>query len=161
MLVYLDLISNDPILSDAYPWVELRYQGQTLAGIMAVQSQLVLKTGSAEPDMKVNNIIDTDLGFGYEGPSALSNVEFISLYKNWCNRVKQKLEDSGKNSRPFMASAKAFMDFTRKEYSRFEIYSPKSFNVETFIVGWWDEDDHALGCPKFLYFKDALQEKKV
>jgi hypothetical protein len=47
------------------------------------------------------------------------------------------------------------MPFIKDEFKNFEIYHPKSFNAETFIVGWWDEEANACGAPKFIFFADA------
>lgn len=153
MSFYIDIISRDVVLSDQFPWEELSYGGEQLPGIMYVQSKLVSKAEETTNDIK-----DAKSGFGYEGPNPMSANEFVALYKNWCARVKKGLEDSGKNPNAFMKSAKSFMDFLKKEFKNFEIYSPKSFDVNTFIVAWWDEEAHSKGCPKFLYFKEALEK---
>ena len=182
MLVYTDLISGDQVLSDSFPWKELDFvvdeAGTKLEGVMIVQSKKVVKdigevnTGanaSAEnPEEeavddsveKVCDITDGLVGFGYEGPLPLKAAEFVALYKQWCQAVKAKKVEAGEKPGPFMKSAKGFMQFVKKEFKNFEIYAPKSFNTETFIIGWWDEEANAAGSPKFIYFKHALKEEK-
>lgn len=177
MLVYSDLISGDQVLSDSYPWKELEYDGQKIEGVMYVQSKMVSKeigeidTGanaSAEAAdegvddsvEKVCDIKDGMIGFGYEGPNAMKASEFVTLYKAWCQAVKKKIEETGAKPGPFMKSAKGFMAFMKKEFKNFEIYAPKSFNTETFIIGYWDDEANAIGAPKFIYFKHALKEEK-
>lgn len=175
--MYTDLISEDQVLSDSFNLTPLKYNDEEVEGIMVVQSRLVVKdigevnTGanaSAEGGEealedeveKVCDIKDGLVGFGYEGPNDMKASEFVTLYKAWCQKIKKIKEDAGEKPGPFMKSAKAFMGFMKAEFKNFEIYAPKSYNTETFIVGWWDDEANTVGCPKFIYFKHALKEEK-
>eukprot|EP00924_Labyrinthula_sp_SR-Ha-C_P010688 snap_masked-scaffold_49-processed-gene-1.80-mRNA-1 protein AED:0.00 eAED:0.00 QI:0/-1/0/1/-1/1/1/0/188 len=187
MLVYIDLVSEDQVLSDSFPWKELEYDGNKIPGVMVVQSKMVTKSlgeintganasaeaGEEELDdgaEKVVDIKDGLIGFGYEGPNTIAAKEFVTLYKAWCQKVRKILvkpdEEEGleerkeKLGKPFMESAKEFMPFLKKEFKNCEIYAPKSFNTETFVIGWWDDEANKVGAPKFIYFKHALKEEK-
>lgn len=177
MLVYTDLISGDQVLSDSYAWKQLEFDGKPVEGVMYVQSKMVsnevgeINTGAnasaeavaedpEEAAKKVCDIKDGLIGFGYEGPNEMKANEFVTLYKSWCGKVKKKIEETGAKPGPFMKSAKGFMEFMKKEFKNFEVYAPKSYNTETFILGWWDEEANIAGAPKFLYFKHSLKEEK-
>lgn len=157
MLVYTDLISGDQVLSDKFPWKALDYEGETLEGIMYVQSKQVF---NASEDEKYNDVADENAGFGYQGPLDIRTSEFIALYKVWSRAVQEKLESSEVRPGPFLKSTKVFMDFLKREFKNFELYAPKSSNKKTFIVGWWDDEAKSRGAPKFIYFKYALKEEK-
>ena len=144
---------------------------------MFVQSKMVVKdigeinTGAnasaenpeeelADSAEKVCDIKDGLVGFGYEGPLEMSASDFVVLFKTWCQSIKKKKEEAGEKPGPFMKSARGFLNFVKKEFKNMEIYAPKSFNTETFITGWWDDEANEAGSPKFLYFKHALKEEK-
>ena len=178
MLVYTDLISGDQVLSDSFDLKPLNYGGNELEGIMCVQSKMVNKDigeintganasaeggGDEEVDDSVERVCDIKdglVGFGYEGPNEMSAKEKVELFKAWCQKVKAKIVESGEKPGPFMKSAKGFMDFLKNEHKNMEIYFPKSYNTETFVIGWWDDEANAAGAPKFIYFKNALKEEK-
>lgn len=76
----------------------------------------------------------------------------------------------------------------KAQFSNFEIYYPKSYNADTFIIGWWDDEvrfvvtrfpflcflcafekltekkiitqANTLGAPKFIFFEPALKKEK-
>mmetsp|Transcript_8726 Transcript_8726/g.11021 ORF Transcript_8726/g.11021 Transcript_8726/m.11021 type:complete len:179 (+) Transcript_8726:157-693(+) len=177
MLVYTDLLCGDQVLSDSFPTKPLVYNGEEIPGIMVAQSKLVPKDigevntganasaegGGDEVDDSVEmvcNIKDPLVGFGYEGPNDIKAKDFGVLFKSYCVAVKNKITEAGEKPGPFMKSAKAFAPFLKAEFKNFEIYSPKSFSAETFIIGWWDDEANTVGAPKFLYFKNALKEEK-
>lgn len=182
MLVFTDLISDDQVLSDSSELLPLKLDGEELSGLQYVQSKMVPKDlgeiniggnasaegGGEEVDDSIetaNNISDGLLGFGYNGPNEVKASEFMVLYKAWCGAVKAKIvenapEGADAPAKPFMQSAKAFMPFLKKEFKNLEVYNPKSFNTETFILGWWDDEANTIGAPKFIYFKHALKEEK-
>ena len=182
MLVYSDLISGDQMLSDSHVTTPLKHNGEEIEGIFIVQSKAVPKDigevniganasaegGGEEVDDSVetvNNVIDGLLGFGYNGPNEMKASEFMVLYKAWCGAMKNKIietapEGAEAPAKPFMQSAKAFMPFLKAEFKNLEVYNPKSFNTETFVLGWWDDEANTVGAPKFIYFRHALKEEK-
>mmetsp|Transcript_10560 Transcript_10560/g.14912 ORF Transcript_10560/g.14912 Transcript_10560/m.14912 type:complete len:177 (-) Transcript_10560:41-571(-) len=175
MIVYTDLASDDQVLSDSYEMKPLEFKGEVAEGIMTVQSQQVTKgvgsiniganasaeeadEGTDDGEAKVNNIVDGETGFGYEGPMTLSKAEFGVMYKTWCKKVKDKIVENGDKPKPFMTSAKVFLDFLNAEFKNFEIYQTKSFS--SFVVGWWDDESNTIGAPKFIYFTHAMKAEK-
>jgi len=116
--------------------------------------------GVEDSDVKVVDLKDPDLGFGYEGPQSYSAEEFGTLYKSWCKAVKEKIESKGGKPKDFMQAAKGFLPFMKANYSNMEIYHPKSFNTETFISAFWDDEANELGAPKFIFFLPALKAEK-
>lgn len=177
MLVYTDLVTGDQLLSDSYPLKPLVHNGEEIPGLMCAQSKMIPKDigdvntganasaegGGEELDDSVEtvcNIKDGLVGFGYEGPNAVKASEFGVMYKSWCLAVKKKIEAAGEKPGPFMKSAKAFAPFMKAEFKNFEIYSPKSFSPDTFIIGWWDDEANTVGAPKFIYFMNALKQEK-
>ncbi len=176
MIVYTDLKSGDQILSDSFPQAPLVFGGEEIPNMFTVQSKMISKGGesfdtganaSAEEAAeeaddgveKVNNIIDSDTGFGYQGPLEMSKAEFMTLYKSWCKDVVGKIKEAGDETpKAFKESAKAFVDLLQKEYKNFEIYQTKNF--DSLIVGWWDEGANTVGAPKFIYFTKAVKAEK-
>jgi len=143
------------------------HEGEAIPGVVTVQAKLASKgpvsvntganaskeeseEGVEDSEVKVVDLKDPDLGFGYEGPQAMSEGEFNSLYKAWCKAVKEKIESKGGKPKDFMQAAKAFLPFMKANFSSFEIYYPKSFNSETFVIGWWDDEANELGGTFFL-----------
>ena len=177
MIVYADLISGDQMLSDSRPQKPLMFEGEAIPGVVTVQAKLMAKgpisvntganaskeeaeEGVEDQEVKVVDLKDPDLGFGYEGPQSLSEGEFGALYKSWCKAIKEKIESKGGKPKDFMQAAKAFLPFMKANFSSFEIYYPKSFNSETFVIGWWDDEANEIGAPKFIYFLPALKAEK-
>ncbi len=159
MIVYTDLISGDQVLSDSYAQKPLVIAGEEVPDIFVVQSRLVTKSigdintgankatettdddeGVEDKEEKVVDLKDPIMGFGYEGPASMSAADFVTLYKSWCKTVKEKIEAANKKPKAFMQSAKAFMPFIKDEFKNFEVYHPKSYNSETFVLGWWDDE---------------------
>lgn len=177
VVVFIDIVCGDQLLSDSYPQSQLVYNGEDLAGLTFVQSENVEKgavsvnTGanaSAEEAAedgddnveKVNNIVDAEIGFAYEGPMTLKKSEFGVMYKNYCKKMKDAIIARGDKPKPFMESAKAFLEFMNKEFSNFEIYQSKSYDNPAFIVGWWDDEANTIGAPKFIYFEHGMFSEK-
>jgi len=124
VIVYEDVISGDQVLSDSYAQKPLTFNGEVVPGVVTVQARLKQKgpievntganastEGGGEDEgvddsvVKVNDIKDADIGFGYEGPQSYSEAEFGTLYKMWCKAVKEKIESAGCAS--FAARARA------------------------------------------------------
>jgi len=114
--------------------------------------------GTDDSVQKVNDIVDKDTGFGYEGPMALTKAEFGTMYKGWCKKVKEAILAAGGKPKPFMTSAQAFLPFLNAEFKNFEVYQTKTF--DSLIVGWWDEEANVAGAPKFLIFTHAVKAEK-
>jgi len=175
MIVYNDLASGDQVLSDSYPQVPLKFNGETIEGITMVQAKMVNKElgdiniganasaeeadeGTDDASKMVNNIVDGETGFGYEGPMTISKAEFAVMYKGWCKKVKDAIVAKGDKPKPFMTSAQAFLPVLNAEFKNFEIYQTKSFNA--FVIGWWDDEANTVGAPKFLYFTHGMSAEK-
>src|SRR4051812_4133751 len=110
MIVYSDLVTGDQVLSDSRPQKPLSFNGEVIPGIFTVQSKMVTKgpvqvntganasteggedEGADDQAVKVCDLKDGELGFGYEGPQSLTEGEFTALYKSWCKTVKEKIE---------------------------------------------------------------------
>ncbi|KAH9259158.1 hypothetical protein BASA81_002778 [Batrachochytrium salamandrivorans] len=116
--------------------------------------------GTDDAAVKVCDLKDAELGFGYEGPQSYSGAEFGTLFKSWCKAVKEKIEASGQKPKDFMQAAKAFLPALKEHYSNMEVYHPKSYNAETFILGFWDDEANEVGSPKFIFFVPALKRIK-
>jgi hypothetical protein len=181
MIVFEDLISGDQVLSDSRIMkpLTLKIEGveTEIPNVVVVQSKMVTKGpvevntgGNASKEeaeeavedaaSKVCDLKDPELGFGYEGPQSYSLAEFQTLYKSWCKAVKEKIESTGGKPKDFMQAAKAFMPAIKEHYSSLEIYHPKSYSSETFIIGLWDDEANEIGSPKFIYFMPALKRIK-
>jgi len=178
MIVFTDLISGDQVLSDSHPQKPLTFNDAVVPGVFTVQAHLKVKgpvdvntganasteeqeDGVDDVAVKVVDLKDPELGFGYEGPQTYSEAEFGVLYKGWCKAVKEAIEAEGKKKpKEFMQAAKAFLDFYKANFSSLEIYHPKSFNGATFVLGFWDDEANEIGAPKFIFFADALKAEK-
>jgi hypothetical protein len=57
-------------------------------------------------------------------------------------------------------SAKAVLSGIKENFSSLEVYHTKSFNTDSFILGFWDEEANQLGSAKFIYFSSALNAIK-
>mmetsp|Transcript_7647 Transcript_7647/g.12380 ORF Transcript_7647/g.12380 Transcript_7647/m.12380 type:complete len:177 (-) Transcript_7647:2285-2815(-) len=175
MIVYTCLVSNDQLLSDSYKQVPLVYDGKEMEGVMLVQSESINKEvgaidiganasaeeadeGADDSAEKVNNIVDGETGFGYEGPMSLSKSEFGTMFKLWCKKMKTAIQESGGKPKPFMLSAQAFLPFLNAEFKNFEIYQTKSF--DSHVIGWWDDEANTKGAPKFIYFTHGMKAEK-
>ena len=138
MIVYSDILTGDQVLSDTRKQVTLKHNGEDIPGVFTVQSKLVVKgpvsvnigaNASAEGGdeevsdeaVKVNDLKDAELGFGYEGPQSYTEAEFLTLYKSWCKAMKEKIEAEGRKPKAFMQAAKAFHDFIKSNYSNMEV----------------------------------------
>ena len=176
MIVYTCKKTGEQLISSSYLQKPLIYNGVEFPGIVVVSSALVSKGGetfniganaSAEVDdeevddtvEKVNNIIDADVGFDYNGPTNLDKKEALLLFKKWCGAIKDSIVQRGEKPKPFMDSAKLFAsDFFNKEFKKLDFYQTPSY--ECLIIGWWDEEANLSGSPKFIYFSHAMDEKK-
>mmetsp|Transcript_7130 Transcript_7130/g.14317 ORF Transcript_7130/g.14317 Transcript_7130/m.14317 type:complete len:130 (+) Transcript_7130:104-493(+) len=127
MIVYTDLASGDQVLSDSYSQVPLKYNGAEVEGLTMVQSKLVNKevgdvdiganaseeegdAGTDDAAQMVNQLVDKETGFGYEGPNDLKKAEFVVMYKKWCKDTREKIIEKGDKPGPFVQSAKAFLE---------------------------------------------------
>jgi len=178
VIVYSDLITGDQVLSDSHPQKPLVFNGEPIAGVFVVQSRMVTKgpvqvntganasteggedEGVDDQAVKVVDLKDPELGFGYEGPQGYSEGEFNALYKSWCRAVKEKIESKNQKPKDFMQAAKAFLPFMKEQFSNFEVYHGKSFSAESFVLGWWDDEANEAGAPKFIFFEPALIKEK-
>lgn len=181
MIVYEDLISGDQVLSDSSPSkpliIKIDGVDTEIPNVIVVQSRMVTKgpvdvntggnasaeeadEGTDDAAVKVCDLKDAELGFGYEGPQSYSGAEFGTLFKGWCKAVKEKIEASGQKPKDFMQAAKAFLPALKEHYSNMEVYHPKSYNAETFILGFWDDEANEVGAPKFIFFVPALKRIK-
>ncbi|KAH9258674.1 hypothetical protein BASA81_003176 [Batrachochytrium salamandrivorans] len=181
MIVYEDIVSGDQVLSDSYAQKPLQIPVQGVAtaipNVFAVQSRMVTKgplevnTGSNaskeeteegvdDAAARVCDLKDPELGFGYEGPQSYSMGEFEVLFKGWCKAVKEKIEASGQKPMEFMQAARAMYPAIKENYSNMEVYHPKSYSSETFILGFWDDEANEVGAPKFIFFTPALKRIK-
>ena len=142
MIVYEDIVTGDQVLSDSHPQIPLKIniggQPTTIPGMFTVQSKLVVKgpvqvnTGAnaskeeqeeelADNAVKVVDIKDPELGFGYEGPGEYDEADFQGLFKKWCKTVKEKIEAKGAKPKDFMQAAKAFHPAIKENFSTFEM----------------------------------------
>jgi hypothetical protein len=181
MIVYEDLISGDQMLSDSRPMkpliIKIDGVDTEIPNVFTVQSKMASKgpvsvntganaskeeseEGADDQEVKVCDLKDAELGFGYEGPQSYSAAEFGTLFKGWCKAVKEKIETGGGKPKDFVQAAKAFLPAIKDNYSNFEVYHPKSYNIETFVLGLWDDEANAIGAPKFIYFMPALKKIK-
>mmetsp|Transcript_12172 Transcript_12172/g.24277 ORF Transcript_12172/g.24277 Transcript_12172/m.24277 type:complete len:179 (-) Transcript_12172:84-620(-) len=177
MLVYTDLLSDDQMLSDAYPREPLKIGGEEVPNVFVVQSKMVTSelgdinigaNASAEgggeeagDDVKrVNNMTDGDVGFGYQGPNEYTGEEFKVIFRSWCKAIKAKIEESGEKPKDFMKSAKAILPFIQENFADLEFYAPKSFNPDTFVMGWWNDKANEVGAPAFIFLEKAYKIEK-
>jgi len=181
MIVYEDLVSGDQVLSDSRPQAPLKIKiggvETVIPNVFTVQSKLVIKgpvevntganaskeeqeEGVEDQALKVVDLKDPEVGFGYEGPQDYSEAEFQTLYKTWCKAVKEKIEAKGGKPKDFMQAAKAFHPAIKENYSSFEVYHTKSFCSESFILGYWDDEANEAVAPKFIFFEPALNRVK-
>jgi len=175
MIVYKDMVSGDQILSDSFEQEPLVYKGEPVPGCVVVQSKMVNKEtgdidiganasaeevdeGTADQAVMVNQLVDKDLGFGYEGPVSFTKQEFGTLFKKWSRETKEKILEKGDKAKPFVQSAKEFVNFLNAEYKNFEIYQTASFS--SFIIAWWDDAANQIGAPKFIFFTHAMDAEK-
>jgi hypothetical protein len=138
VIVYEDLLTGDQVLSDSRPQKPLVYNGEAIPNVFTVQAKLVTKgpiqvntganaskeeaeEGVEDQAVKVCDLKDSDLGFGYEGPQSYSEAEFNALYRGWCKSVKEKIESKGGKPKDFMQAAKAFLPFIKDNYANMEV----------------------------------------
>ena len=139
VIVYSDILTGDQVLSDSRPQKPLTFNGEVIPGVFTVQAKLVVKgpvqvntganasteagdeEGADDQAVKVCDLKDPELGFGYEGPGSYSEGEFNALYKSWCKAVKEKIESKGGKPKDFMQAAKGFLPFLKENYGSFEM----------------------------------------
>ncbi|GBG26691.1 Translationally-controlled tumor protein-like [Hondaea fermentalgiana] len=175
MIVYTDIASGDQVLSDSYVQEPLKFNGAELEGLTVVQSKMINKdvgdidiganasaeeadAGTDDAAQMVNQLVDKETGFSYEGPIELKKAEFAVMYKKFCKDTKDKIVEKGDKPGPFMKSAKAFLELLNAEFKNFEIYQTSSFTSP--VVAWWDDQANELGAPKFIYFTHAMIAEK-
>ena len=173
MLVYNDILTGDQILSDAYKQEPI----EGFEGLFVVRSKTVGKGGitlagenpSAEGGdcggddgvEKVNNMIDSETGVGYNpGPEMKLGGFVKGVYKPWCKAVKEALVAKGIKPKAFMQSAKGAVDYLKKNWKNIEIHFGRGMDPKSFILAVWDDEANASGAQSFIFFKHALVEEK-
>ena len=138
MIVYSDILTGDQVLSNSMPQKPLSFNGEAVPNVFTVQSHMVTKgpvsvntganasaedadEGTDDQAVKVCDLKDPELGFGYEGPGSYTESEFNALYRSWCKAVKEKIEAKGDKPKDFMQAAKAFLPFLKENYANFEM----------------------------------------
>ena len=138
MIVYSDIITGDQVLSDSHPQKPVSINGEVIPNVFAVQSRMVTKgpvqvntganasaeggdEGADDAAVKVCDLKDAELGFGYEGPQSYTEGEFNGLYKSWCKAVKEKIEAKGNKPKDFMQAAKGFLPFIKANFDNMEM----------------------------------------
>jgi hypothetical protein len=176
MIVFTDILTGDQVLSDSFKQEPLKFKDAVLEGVVTVQSALINKElgeiniganasaeeadeGTDDAAKKVNNLVDADTGFGYQGPMSLSAPEFTALFKKWCKDTKEKIVADGGKPKDFVQTATGFVPFMSAEFKNFELYKTKSFG-DTLVIGWWDDEANTVGAPKFIFFSHAMKAEK-
>ncbi len=176
MIVFTDIFTGDQVLSDSFSQTPLIHKGNKIEGIVAVQSKMISKEvgnidiganasaeeadeGTDDSVQKVNNLVDADTGFGYNGPMSMDLANLKLLYKNWCKETREKILADGGKPKDFVQTATAFNAFLIEEFSNLEVYQTKSYNGGL-VIGWWDDDANTAGAPKFLFNTFAMKSEK-
>ena len=171
MKLFMDVFSDEEILSDSYPMKE-KYEGV----IWEIKSRWIVKGddnvdigcgnafgGAGEEEqaggeevVKVLDIVDT---FGYEETS-FDKAGFGAYFKGYMKKI---LEYLGKNKADrvdaFKNGGRDFFKWINANFDDLSFYTPKNYDQENHImIAYYDGEDIA---PTFCFVSDGLKFIKV
>lgn len=184
MIIFKDMFTNDEVLTDAEPPLEVKDKdGNVVVALLKVQSRLKTKGGdeidvgggnafggAAEdegPDdavEKVNHLADDSIGFGYtEFP--LDKATFKDYFKVYMKRVIKTVKASGKHedfaawAATYKTEAAAAYKYLLANFKELEFYMNKSRDMTAgLIYAIWEGE---AAEPQFMYFTHGLEEERV
>jgi hypothetical protein len=180
MLVYKDIITDDEVMSDSFKRSPVTdADGNVVPALFEVESRMIVVGGDnidvgagnafggagedeAVDDSveKVNNIIDSRSGFGYN-EMPLSKAELKEYVKKYVQdlRAQLKAKDTPQEKiKQFMAEANDAFRFIMGKYSDLQFYLTRSYNVEAGLIYAYFKEGAAT--PTFIYFTHGLREEK-
>lgn len=137
MRLYVDPITNDEMISDAYP---NKFNEET--GMIEFTGRWIEKQEDEEdPNSKIQ-VIDI-----IENQNLLSVTlkpnEFMGWAKQFCQKRKAVLEETNPSLVPtFMANAKKAMSFVGKNFKSIDIYTGASGDPDAMLVFCQVDDDN-------------------
>jgi hypothetical protein len=176
MRIYVDVFTNDEVLSDALEIVE-EYEGS----IMSVTSKLVNADDGGNIDVgncnafgggdeehggneveKVNNIVSSFSLEEYFG----SKKDIMSLFKERIGQMRERLKDNPTRLKAWEAGGQVEV-FVKSVFAKFDdckFYMGTSYSDEDPkegmpIIAFWKKDDDT--GETFYYFKDCYKVTKV
>ena len=181
MLIYKCRVTGDELISDAYklrPVIDPETK-EEVEGLMECDSMMVTKGGGnidigagnafggandddegvADTVEKVNNVIDSDLGFGLsEVP--LKKIDLKEYLKTYCGAIRLLLKDDPKIEGPrvkaFTQSAPNFCKFLLTKYDDLQFFMSPAFNPDGAMVYSYYRDTTQV----FVFIKEGLIEEK-
>ncbi|KAH8585081.1 histamine-releasing factor [Cryptosporidium sp. chipmunk genotype I] len=171
MKVYKCIFTGDEVMSDSYKQSSPFGKAEFDDIAFEVQSKRVQKSaedfgiahnteeGEAEvvdTDVEtVNDIIDA---FKLES-TPFTKKEYMTYIKTYLARIKETMEKSNPDRvETFMKNAQTFVKYLLERFDDLEFYLGPSLDCEGIIIyGYYEDGDLA---PRFIYFKDALNEER-
>lgn len=170
MKLYIDIFSNDEIISDSYN-MEMIYENVGCK----VKSQYLVKdekydvygagNAFANPDAKeeeVNNevvkVLDVMDSFDYK-ETVFDKKSYGTYLKAYMGKILEHLtKNKPDRVEAFKVGAKAMGSWIMSNYGDFTFYTPKSYDSENSIILSYFEKD--AETPTFVYFLDGLRTEK-
>ncbi|KAG9411550.1 tRNA 2'-phosphotransferase [Aphanomyces cochlioides] len=179
MLVWMDIFTDDEVVSDSHKVVDAKdKEGNPIPGMLEVGSKTVTKGGvnvdvgcgdafgGAEEEVDdsvetVNNIIDESVGFGYTETGFNSKADLKTYLKSYFRKIMKHLKStnaSDEKLEAFKSDAQEIVKALVALYDDLQYYMFRSMDTEAGMAFSYYKDGDTT--PTFLYIKWGLKEVK-
>lgn len=176
MIVYIDRLSGDEMLSDAYKLLPVvDSDGETVEGLQMCVSKMVQEAGDdvdvgcgnafggeaeeagASDAVMVNNVVK---GFSYTETQMSSATELKAWLKEYMMAVRTKLREANtpkEEIQAFMGCASGIAKFLIKNFSDVQFYLGPSFSPESMVFSIYPE---GAVTPNFYFIMAGFKAEK-
>ncbi|ETV73659.1 hypothetical protein H257_11761 [Aphanomyces astaci] len=179
MLVWMDIFTDDEVVSDSHKVYEAKdKEGNLIPGMLEVASKTVSKGGvnvdvgcgdafgggDNEVDDSVetvNNIIDESVGFGYTETGFNSKADLKTYLKSYFRKIIKHLKATNASDETldsFKSDAQEIVKALVGLYDDLQYYMFRSMDSEAGMAFSYYKEGEAT--PVFLYIKWGLKEVK-
>jgi len=164
MLVWIDLISGDEMMSDSYRHelcfgdagleVKARYTTKGSDQIAIASDDVIEDDGTGE------TVVDVVEAFKLN-EIQLSKKDFMAYVKQFLKAVSEKLESIGKGDRipDFKKGATEMVKYIIGRFDEFQFYTGPKFSMDGGLAFSYQKEQEDEG-PTFLFFHDAMKQEK-
>ena len=166
MRVYIDLISGDEFVSDAYPQAML-YEDSILEckGRYTKKGNDNIKIAADEEDEDAGEgetVVDIVDAFQLNEIQGMGKKDFMGWVKGYLPKVVKKLEETGKADRvaDFKKGATDAAKFIASKWDEMQVFCGPKYDMEGAWCFAYQKEQEDEG-PTFLFFHDGLKCMKV
>ena len=166
MRVYIDLISGDEFVSDAYP-KQMLYGDSIMEckGRYCKKGNDNIKIAADEEDEDCGEgetVVDIVDAFQLNEIQNMGKKDFMAWVKGYLPKVVKKLEDNNKAERvaDFKKGATEAAKFIASKWDEMQVFTGPKYDMEGAWCFAYQKEQEDEG-PTFLFFADGLKDTKV